>query len=285
MDETTLPADERELRRALAELRRQDVRRARLTPPVLELRDAHDGGDAADTYTFEGFASVTGQPYTLYKGRTWVWEEVVAPGAFEAVLGRDDLDVVLNWDHDNVYTMARTGVSGPGQLDLSEVTSGTTTGLRAWARLPKDDLDVQRLAPKLRRGLVNQMSFKFRIGSMRTETRIEDDVEIETDIIESVSELYDVCVCAQGANPHTSGELRSVYAGLRRAGIDPAAAAPRPRRASNDLAAEATTTSTATSLTLAVDAGRAAPDPVAPLRAKAKAALALVNLTQKELTR
>lgn len=262
---TTLPADERELRAAIATLRLQTERRARLTPPVLELRDAHDGGDAADTYTFEGYASITGSPYTLYRGKTWVWEERVEPGAFETVLAQDDLDVVFNWDHDNVYTMARTGVEGPGQLDLSETLSGKLTGLRAWARLPKDDLDVQRLAPKLRRGLVNQMSFKFRIGSMRTELRVEDGVEIETDVIENVSELFDVCVCAQGANPQTTGQLRTVMEGLRRAGIDPAAATLMPRRAEPDSAAAAPAT----------------PD-WAPLRARAAAAVARVNLTTKE---
>lgn len=279
---TNLPADERELRAAVATLRLQLERRARLTPPVLELRDAHDGGDAADTYTFEGYASVTGSPYTLYRGKTWAWEERVEVGAFETVLDQADLDVVFNWDHDNVYTMARTGVEGPGQLDLSETLRGKVTGLRAWARLPKDDLDVQRLAPKLRRGLVNQMSFKFRIGSMRTEVRIEDGVEIETDIIENVSELFDVCVCAQGANPQTSGQLRTVMEGLRRAGIDPAAATLLPRRAGSDPAAATTTASTATSFTAAASPADPAPDPWAPIRAKAAAAVARVNLTTKE---
>lgn len=277
---TLTPADEREIRRAAEQLRGQDVRRTFYRPPVLTLRDAHDGGDAADSFVFEGFASVTDVPYDLYRGRTWVWQERVEIGAFDAVLAAKP-DVVLNWDHDNLFTMARTGIKGPGQLDLSEVTSGDVTGLRTWARLPKADLDVQRLAPKMQLGLVNQMSFKFRIGSMRTEIRVVDDVEIETDIIESVSELFDVCVCAQGANPATSSELRSLYDGLRRAGIDPAAATALPRRASIDLAAEATTASTATSFVATADT---APDPWAPLRAKAAAAVARVNLTTKKET-
>ena len=129
---------------------------------------------------------------------------------------------------------------------------------------------------------INQMSFKFRIGSMRTEVRIEDGVEIETDIIENVSELFDVCVCAQGANPQTSGQLRTVMEGLRRAGIDPAAATLLPRRAGSDPAAATTTASTATSFTAAASQADPAPDPWAPIRAKAAAAVARVNLTTKE---
>jgi len=276
MDDHLTPADEREIRRAVAELRTVELRRSTLTPPLMQLRDAHDGGAGADSYTFEGFASVTGQPYDLYRGKTWVWREVVQVGAFDAVLGSDSLDVVFNWDHDNVYTMARSTIrSGPGQLDLSEVKTGSVTGLRTWARLPKDDLDVQRLAPKMRMGLVDQMSFKFRIGSMRTEVRVEDDVEIETDIIESVSELLDVCVCAQGANPATSSALRSLSDGLRRAGIDPAAATVLPRRASIDLAAEATTADP--------PATPAAPDPRARLRAQAQAAHAHLTMAKRSI--
>lgn len=152
-----------------------------------------------ETERFEGFASVTGQPYEMYD---WLgpYDELVAVGAFERTLAQTDLDVPLVLDHTSSRRIARTGnVSSP--LELSEVTDGETTGLRVVApSLQLSDPDTAYIVPKLRSGLLDEMSFRFLI----TEGRWSDD--FTTYIIRDVDiHRGDVAIVGYGANPHTTG--------------------------------------------------------------------------------
>lgn len=165
----------------------------RAEAPVLELRAKADSA-ALD---FHGIASVTERGYEM-----WDWAgpytEVVSAGAFEDTLARAGLDVPLVLGHDSMRRIARTT---NGSLVLAE----TTDGLDVLAEnLDPADADVAYIAPKIRAGLITEMSFMFRITSGQwspdyTEYRI-NAVDIHRG---------DVSIVGYGANPHTTSELRT----------------------------------------------------------------------------
>lgn len=157
----------------------------------VQLRDAGDGA----TVEFTGHASVTERGYEM-----WDWygpyTEVISADAFDQSLARTDLDVPLVLGHDQLRRIARTT---NGTLDLSI----DDTGLLVAARLDPADVDVAYIAPKLRAGLVDEMSFAFRIESGTwspdwTQFRIE-----QVDIHRG-----DVAIVGYGANPATDAGLR-----------------------------------------------------------------------------
>jgi len=169
-----------------------------------------------DTLTLTGYAAVTNTVTTLVDSRSWVWREQIAPGAFRDVLqriaaGGTDYPVVLNHEHDNRASIASTNraQSELGGLELME----DARGLRVFARLDPTDPDVARLAPKMRNGVTTQMSFAFTVPADGRTTMVESDDAgrtIETDTIVRVGDLFDVTVCAHGAYPQTSAELRNL---------------------------------------------------------------------------
>lgn len=174
----------------------------------VELRGA-TGGD--DPLSFRGHASVTERAYEM-----WDWygpyNEVVSAGAFEETLSRTGLDVPLVLGHDQMRRIART-TNGTLRLSMDD------EGLLTEADLDPSDLDVQYIAPKLRSGLIDEMSFAFRItrgvwSPDYTEYRI-DEVEIHRG---------DVAIVGYGANPYTDS-------GLREAGPSPARSTPGGERA------------------------------------------------------
>lgn len=157
----------------------------------MELREQSESGRLA----FEGYASVTESGYEM-----WDWygpyTEVVSAGAFTDTLNRVDLDVPLVLQHQQLRRIARTT---NGSLFLSE----DETGLLVRApELDPADQDVAYITPKLRAGLIDEMSFAFRIDSGRwspdySEFRI-DRVDIHRG---------DVAIVGYGANPATSADL------------------------------------------------------------------------------
>jgi HK97 family phage prohead protease len=161
---------------------------------------------AADEYrVLTGYPAVFDQPTTLYEGKRYVLMEQIAPGAFDDVL---DDDCHLNYVHESASAMARNGRSGPGGMELSV----DAHGLRVYAKLPLDDWDVQRLAPKMDRGTVDQMSFAFYIESEdRHVYTDEEDREVNLYTITKVARLLDVCVAPLGAYSQTEAALRSIY--------------------------------------------------------------------------
>lgn len=211
-----------------------DVRRMFETPERrlsihlddLELRDAGETGDGS--YTFTGTAAVFNTVTTLYSGKYWTLQERMLPGAFTNVLNSPDLDVHLNHGHDMKTAIARLTSVGPegtvkvGGMKLWE----DDNGLRVFARLNGKVSTVQDLAVLMADGVIDQMSFAFRIGRETLTTTVEDERETDLWTVEEISELYDVCVCAQGAYPTTSAVLRTALGGLRHAGIDPAGIKP-----------------------------------------------------------
>jgi hypothetical protein len=172
------------------------------TAPVrlagIELREVSTGG----TLTFTGVASATEQPYEMLD-MFGSYSEIVERGAFGKTLAQPGLDVPLVLGHDQLRRIARTT---NGTLTLSE----TDAGLVPTATLDAGDPDVAYVAPKLRSGLIDEMSFAFMITSGSwspdyTEFRIR-----EVDIHRG-----DVAIVGYGANPHTSVDLRSQRSATR----------------------------------------------------------------------
>ena len=166
----------------------------------MHLREPADGA----TITFGGFASVTNRGYEMWD-MFGPYTEKVALGAFGQTLEREDLDVPLVLQHNDLRRIARTT---NGTLRLSEVLAGDPTGLLVDADLDPTDEDVRYIVPKLRAGLIDEMSFKFRI----TEGRWSPDW---TEYTISGVELHrgDVAIVGYGANPLTAG------AGIRTADL------------------------------------------------------------------
>lgn len=153
--------------------------------------------------SFSGYASVTEAPYEMYDF-FGPYTEIVARGAFEATLQQADLDVPLVLNHDSLRRIARTT---NGSLQLAE----DDIGLRADASdLDETDHDVAYIAPKLRSGLIDEMSFRFSITSGQwspdyTEFRI-NSVDIQRG---------DVAIVGYGASPHTTAQLRSLASKIK----------------------------------------------------------------------
>jgi HK97 family phage prohead protease len=158
----------------------------------VQVRDSADGG----TLEFLGHASVYETAYEMWD-MFGPYTEIVSEGAGTDSLARADLDVPLVLGHDQLRRMARTTT---GTLLLTE--DGTGLAVRAPA-LDPSDYDVAYIAPKLRSGLVDEMSFAFRIESGQwspdyTEYRIN-----RYDIHRG-----DVAIVGYGASPHTDASLR-----------------------------------------------------------------------------
>ncbi|WP_298557099.1 HK97 family phage prohead protease [Streptomyces luteogriseus] len=158
----------------------------------VQVRESGDAG----TLEFVGRASVYEQAYEMWD-MFGPYTEVVTEGAGSDSLARADLDVPLVLGHDQLRRLARTST---GTLFLTESADGLD--VRAPALDPAD-YDVAYIAPKLRSGLVDEMSFAFRIESGQwspdyTEYRIN-----RYDIHRG-----DVAIVGYGANPYTGASMR-----------------------------------------------------------------------------
>lgn len=158
----------------------------------VQLRES-DGGGGLE---FVGHASVYEAAYEMWD-MFGPYAEIVTEGAGADSLARTDLDVPLVLGHDQLRRLARTST---GTLFLTEDANGLS--VRAPALDPSDH-DVAYIAPKLKAGLIDEMSFAFRIESGQwspdyTEYRIN-----RYDIHRG-----DVAIVGYGANPHTGASMR-----------------------------------------------------------------------------
>ena len=175
-------------RKARAELLTgREVRRAPMA--TLELRE-QDGG-----LNLSGIASVTDRGYDM-----GFYQETVKRGAFTKTLSEMP-DVQLLIGHEGL-PLARTT---SGTLQLRE----THDGLSVDAQLDPNDPDVQRLAPKMQRGDVNEMSFAFRVVRQTWDENYEN-----REISEVSINRGDGSVVGYGANPFTAASLRSAFSDL-----------------------------------------------------------------------
>ena len=163
-------------------------------------------GDSDEYRTLTGYPAVFDQETVLYEGKRFVVKEKIAHNAFSDCLSDD---CHLNYVHESASAMARNGISGVGGMELSQ----DHHGLRVYSQLPVDDVDVQRLVPKMERKVVDQMSFKFRLEDEELHRFTdENDREVYLYTVKKVARLYDVCVAPLGAYPTTEAALRSALA-------------------------------------------------------------------------
>ena len=94
----------------------------------LQFRAVEDG----DEKILEGYAALFNVRSKLLFNSFY---EVIEPGAFDNILRSEDLDVILNFNHDNSLVMGRT-INGTLELRSDE------TGLFFRATLPKDRKSV-----------------------------------------------------------------------------------------------------------------------------------------------
>jgi HK97 family phage prohead protease len=167
-------------------------RRARFTRQFnvrTELRASATGGD---TTTLDGYASVTGEPYTV---RDWLgeYDETIEPGAFKKTLReKDDVRLLLN--HDGL-PLARTSSN---TMSLAE----DDEGLHVVAELDRRSSLTNDIAIAMERGDLTEMSFAFSV------TRQEWNDDYTQRWIRELK-LFDVSVVTYPANPATTAKLRA----------------------------------------------------------------------------
>ena len=140
----------------------------------------------------EGYAAVFDAPTDI----GGVFMEVIARGAFASALTRkDDVEFLINH----------------GGLPLARSTAGNLTmqeddhGLLIRAELDPADPDVQRILPKMRGKMLDQMSFAFQATGQHWDSTADGmDIRTVTDV-----KLFDVSIVNRGAYPQTSIALRS----------------------------------------------------------------------------
>lgn len=161
--------------------------------PLLSLRA--DDTDP-DFWMYRGEASIVDHPYTV-RDMWGEFEETIVRGAFDKTLSENP-DVMLNYMHDPATTMVTTRSGG--------LTLTADPHLSVDARVPKTDVDAQRVMPKVARGDAMSMSFAFRV------TRQEwNDDYTQRFITEVNLNRGDVAVIVSGlgANPAAWGTVRS----------------------------------------------------------------------------
>lgn len=152
-----------------------------------------DTDKATGDYILEGYAA-TYEPYDCHGGPdAGGWIEQLDARAFDQTL-REQPDVQLLINHTG-EPLARTK---SGTLKLSR----DGHGLKVWARLDPSDPDVQRLAPKMKRKDMDEMSFAFRV------TAQDWDSGYTHRTIRSLSlQKGDVSVVNYGMNPGTQAAI------------------------------------------------------------------------------
>lgn len=175
----------------------------------VEIRDATNGMvspiSGAPMLHFSGYASVFDTPYEMYGGPSCGgWLEIVDRTAFTKTLSENP-DVQLLVNHRDL-PLARTAHRGkPGTMTLSV----DDVGLHVDSYLEPTDPDVQRIAPKMARDDLDEMSFAFYTLRQRW-----NDDETERHMVELGLNRGDVSIVSYGASPTTSATLRTMADGI-----------------------------------------------------------------------
>lgn len=150
-----------------------------------------------------GYASTFNEPYTLFEGDGWVYQEVVDPGAFE---NTDMSDVIMQYDH-NGRVFARTS------NNTLEIRTDDH-GLYISADLGGTELGRQ-LYEEIRGGYTDKMSFGFVVdGESEEREEREGQKTLYTRRITSIKKLYDVSAVSIPANDATEISVRNLSDGV-----------------------------------------------------------------------
>jgi HK97 family phage prohead protease len=133
--------------------------------------EAQAEGDAKQRIV--GHAAVFDEWTTLYEGESFVWREIVRPGAFKDAIAENQ-DVRSLWNHDANWVLGRTTA---GTLRLSEDETGLLSDTD-----PPDTQFARDLMLLIARGDVSQMSFAFTVRrGDETKTTEKDGVVVSED--------------------------------------------------------------------------------------------------------
>ena len=150
-----------------------------------------------DLLHFTGYASVTERAYEMWD-MFGPYNEIISAGAFDATLARADLEVPFVIGHDQLRRMAATWND---TLALSVNESGLLVDA---PKLDPADADVAYMSSKIAADLFREMSFAFRIDSGQWSP---DYDEFRINAVDM--HRGDVAIVGFGANPYTSGGMRS----------------------------------------------------------------------------
>lgn len=162
-----------------------------------ELSDFEFRDDGNDGFTFEGTASVVDTPYPV-RDQWGEYTETIRAGAFSKTLRDSKADVALFVNHNVAGIPLAT--RGAGTLRLM-----ADPHLRVVAELDPSRPDVQNIRSAVSRGEMRQMSIGFMVPKARD--KWNDDMTERT--IAEV-QLLETSIVWRGANPHTTGTMRSV---------------------------------------------------------------------------
>lgn len=166
-----------------------------MTQPNLERRAAgpFEIRQEEDSVRVVGHAAVFNQEADI----GGFFREVIRPGAFAKVIGRDDVPFLI--EHQDL-PLARTR---SGTLELIE----DDIGLKIESELDALDPDVKRIVPKMRRGDLDKMSFAF----LPVRQEWDESGEVPLRILHEVR-LFDVSIVTSPAYDGTDIALRSLDA-------------------------------------------------------------------------
>ncbi len=145
---------------------------------------------AEDENVIEGYAAVFNKPSQDFGG----WNERIAPGAFDDVLGDD---AVALFNHDMNYVLGRNGVN----VSLSQ----DEKGLKYTVKLP-DTSFAKDLRNLIKDGIIHQSSFAFTVKEQEWK---HSEVEPSVRTIKKVKRLYDVSPVTTPAYPDATVGARS----------------------------------------------------------------------------
>lgn len=162
-----------------------------------DLTDFEFRDDGTTGFRFEGVASVVDAPYAV-TDQWGTYTETIRAGAFNKTLRDSKADVALFVNHNAVGVPLAT--RGAGTLSLS-----ADPNLRVVADLDPARPDVQVVRSAVSRGEMSQMSIGFMVPKARDSWN-----EDMTERTISEVQLVETSIVWRGANPLTTGSMRSV---------------------------------------------------------------------------
>ncbi len=169
----------------------------------LGIQERVEGGVAEERKIVEGYASTFDEPYTLFEGDGYKFNEVVDRGAFD---NTDMSDVIFQYDHEG-------RVFARNKNNTLEVNPDDR-GLFITADLGGTEIG-RELYDEIRGGYTDKMSFGFTVnGETEEREKTDEGVMIYTRHITSVEKLYDVSAVSIPANDATSISVRKLTDGV-----------------------------------------------------------------------
>lgn len=157
--------------------------------------------EGIEEMVLEGVPCVFNQETILYKGKNYEAREKISENAFDEA---DMTDVIFNYNHcGRVYARTRNKSLG---LKIEE------DGLHMLATLMRDDEGHAQLYRDIKSGLIDRMSFAFKVKESKFEyIEAEDGLDIEIRTITKIEKLYDVSAVDIPAYDATSISARSAF--------------------------------------------------------------------------